>query len=368
MASAPGHAAERLEAVKRELTQLKAEKAAFIKQQQKTPYEFTQAATKVDITNRKCLSGHFGKVYALDWARDPNVCLSASNDGKLIIWNAYTSNKMAYVSLRSAWVMTCSVDKETDKMIACGGLDNQCSIYALPETKAVPSADDNKPKLELTGHDGYLSSCKFLPDGKMLTGSGDSTCGIWDLRSSSSNRKTFSDHSADVMTVAPKPDAMSDIFASGSCDMSVKIWDARSKSPCVNTLVGPRSDVNSVEWIPGTQSLAFGCDEGAIFLFDIRSPHKELNSFSDPSDTSCVTDISFSSTGRFIFAGYDTDKRNVKVWETICKADEGMHVLGASAGGGDKSVHTQRVSCLGVNSSGTALATGSWDQQIYVWA
>lgn len=37
---------------------------------------------------RRTLKGHFGKVYAMHWSGDSQHLVSASQDGKLIVWNA----------------------------------------------------------------------------------------------------------------------------------------------------------------------------------------------------------------------------------------------------------------------------------------
>jgi WD40 repeat protein len=39
------------------------------------------------------VQGHFGKVYSMHWASDSVQLVSASQDGKLIVWNAFTTNK-----------------------------------------------------------------------------------------------------------------------------------------------------------------------------------------------------------------------------------------------------------------------------------
>jgi len=38
---------------------------------------------------RRTLKGHFGKVYALHWSGNGHDIVSASQDGKLIIWNSH---------------------------------------------------------------------------------------------------------------------------------------------------------------------------------------------------------------------------------------------------------------------------------------
>ncbi len=80
---------------------------------------------------RRVLKGHFGKIYAMDWSGDSINLVSASQDGKLIVWNGLTTNKVQAIPLRSSWVMTCAFEKTQNQLIAYGGLDNLCSIQQL---------------------------------------------------------------------------------------------------------------------------------------------------------------------------------------------------------------------------------------------
>ena len=79
------------------------------------------------------------------------------------------------IPLRSSWVMTCCFEQSAGNMVACGGLDNLCSIYQLGS----PNAQNMRASHELTAHDGYLSCCRFLDERNILTSSGDSTCIYW---------------------------------------------------------------------------------------------------------------------------------------------------------------------------------------------
>ena len=153
---------------------------------------------------RRLLKGHFGKVYALHWSRktlddDSGVqILSASQDGKLIVWNGHSTNKVQAIPLRSSWVMTCAYEPTKGKMVACGGLDNMCSIYALGD----PSM--TRATRELAAHDGYLSCCRFIDESQILTSSGDSTCILWDIERADA-KVHFNDHGGDVMSLAIHP-------------------------------------------------------------------------------------------------------------------------------------------------------------------
>jgi len=47
------------------------------------------------------------------------------------VWNGITTNKVQAIPLRSSWVMTCAFEDKDNELVACGGLDNLCSIYNL---------------------------------------------------------------------------------------------------------------------------------------------------------------------------------------------------------------------------------------------
>jgi WD40 repeat protein len=89
---------------------------------------------KLGIKNRRVLKGHFAKIYAMHWCDNEGdvgkQLVSASQDGKLIVWNAQSTNKVHAIPLRSSWVMTCAFSPVGNR-VACGGLDNICSIYNL---------------------------------------------------------------------------------------------------------------------------------------------------------------------------------------------------------------------------------------------
>lgn len=63
-------------------------------------------APKVKITTKKLMKGHLNKVNSVHYSGDSRHCVTGSLDGKLIIWDTYTGNKMQIIPLRSAWVMS----------------------------------------------------------------------------------------------------------------------------------------------------------------------------------------------------------------------------------------------------------------------
>ena len=60
---------------------------------------------------RRTLKGHFGKVYAMHWSGNGTDLVSASQDGKLIVWEAMQNVKTQAIPLRSSWVMACAFEQ-----------------------------------------------------------------------------------------------------------------------------------------------------------------------------------------------------------------------------------------------------------------
>ncbi|KAE8260482.1 hypothetical protein A4X13_0g292 [Tilletia indica] len=299
---------------------------------------------RIVMKPRRTLKGHLAKIYAMHWSADKRHLVSASQDGKLIVWDAYTTNKVHAIPLRSSWVMTCAY-APSGNWVACGGLDNICSIYNLRGREG-----SAKVARELSAHTGYLSCCRFLSDRQILTSSGDMSCMLWDIEAGVKTHE-FTDHTGDVMSISLAPDP--NIFVSGACDATAKVWDIRLQR-AVQTFSGHESDINAVQFFPSGAAFATGSDDASCRLFDLRAD-RELNQFTHDNILCGITSVAFSVSGRVLFAGYDDYLCNV--WDTL-KGDR-VGVLAA---------HENRVSCLGVSADGMALCTGSWDSKLLVWA
>jgi guanine nucleotide-binding protein G(I)/G(S)/G(T) subunit beta-1 len=222
------------------------------------------------MKTRRTLKGHLAKIYAMHWSTDRRHLVSASQDGKLIIWDAYTTNKVHAIPLRSSWVMTCAY-APSGNYVACGGLDNICSIYNLNSNRDGPT----RVARELSGHSGYLSCCRFINDRSILTSSGDMTCMKWDVETGSKVTE-FADHLGDVMSISINP-TNQNTFVSGACDAFAKLWDVRA-GKAVQTFAGHESDINAIQFFPDGHSFVTGSDDATCRLFDIRAD-RELNQY-----------------------------------------------------------------------------------------
>ncbi|KAM7373654.1 hypothetical protein PAMP_008491 [Pampus punctatissimus] len=158
---------------------------------------------RVQLKQRKNLKGHLAKIYAMHWAADSRQMVSASQDGKLLVWDCFTGNKLVAVPLKSAWVMSVAF-APSGNLVASGGLDNICTVYNI-------KAASPKTVRELDAHTGYLSCCRFLSDTEIITASGDTTCCLWDLET---GKQKFFPNGHAIIT--------------GSDDCTCKMYDLRS--------------------------------------------------------------------------------------------------------------------------------------------
>lgn len=301
----------------------------------------------LNIKPRRVLKGHQGKVLCSDWSLDKRHIVSSSQDGKMIIWDAFTTNKEHAVTMPTTWVMACAY-APSGTMVACGGLDNKVTVYPLSLDEDVSSK-----KKAVGTHTSYMSCCLFPnSDQQILTGSGDSTCALWDVECSQL-LQSFHGHTGDVMAIDQCPSETGNTFVSAGCDRQALIWDMRT-GQCVQAFEGHESDINTVKFYPSGDAIATGSDDSTCRLFDLRAD-REVAVYTKPSIIFGVNSVDFSVSGRLLFAGYND--YTVNVWDSLkCVR---MSVLYG---------HENRVTCLKVSPDGTALSTGSWDFTLRVWA
>lgn len=296
------------------------------------------------MKTKRTLKGHLAKIYAMHWSTDRRHLVSASQDGKLIIWDAYTTNKVHAIPLRSSWVMTCAY-APSGNYVACGGLDNICSIYNLNQNRDGPT----RVARELSGHAGYLSCCRFINDRSILTSSGDMTCMKWDIETGTKQIE-FADHLGDVMSISLNP-TNQNTFISGACDAFAKLWDIRA-GKAVQTFAGHESDINAIQFFPDGHSFVTGSDDATCRLFDIRAD-RELNvygvspangettwentvtdtwKYQSESILCGITSVATSVSGRLLFAGYDDFECKVRTNPTAGVCESGANIFLAGLG------------------------------------
>lgn len=135
-------AKNQLSTLKKSIRALKTEKAnGNIKQvKEKSNASGDGKKSNISLVIKKNLVGHFGKVICVDtfrnaerynnttdlsswcawWLLPCNRLVSASQDGKLFVWNGYSGFKLESIALPSAWVLSLSIEQEEGLRVASG--------------------------------------------------------------------------------------------------------------------------------------------------------------------------------------------------------------------------------------------------------
>lgn len=135
-------------------------------------------------------------------------------------------------------------------------------------------------------------------------------------------------HTAAVSQVRISPDGR--WIASASADGTVKIWDAETGAH-LNTLVGHMAGVSCVAWAPDSNTLATGSDDKAIRLWD-RITANPAHACGDGGKGNAGAETRGGRTGRAPLLG-----------------------------------HHNYVYCLAFSPKGNVLASGSYDEAVFLW-
>jgi WD40 repeat protein len=144
--------------------------------------------------------------------------------------------------------------------------------------------------LTLQGHNGYVETVKFSPDGHhLISASRDRTVKFWNIAG----------HTGVVNAVAFGPDGKT--LATGSSDRTAIIWDVSGNYPRLrHTLRGHTDQVYRVAFDAEGKRLATAGFDNRVMLWDVESGAK-IKILKKHEDQ--LRDVAFSPDGRFLASG-----------------------------------------------------------------
>jgi len=315
--------------------------------------------TRLGLAQR--LQGHEGRIFSLSWAGPGSsanpaalyTLASVSVTGEVSIWNTRKGTAVAkgVITGEDSWLMTCAFEKQSSSLLGIGGRTGKCWLFTVACRHAEVTMEV-QPRVSFQPHPNYLSALDFPGPAELLTASGDCTCRLWSVNSTSAPVTEFKSHTEDVISLSVCP-LNPALFLSGSCDRTVKLWDMRSGGKARRSFDWHSADVNSVCFFPNSiYTYASACSDGCMFVWDIRAirPIGLYNWSHSP-----ISALAVSMSGRLIISANEDGE--IAVSDTLNGA-ETVQRLGE---------HQAKVTELEVSPDGATIASCGFDREVLLF-
>ncbi|KAJ1847067.1 hypothetical protein IWW55_006195 [Coemansia sp. RSA 2706] len=196
---------------------------------------------------------------------DTSTFASASDDGRLIVWDARARHPAAVMDHRLP--LTSVAASACGTTVYSGSLDNAVTIWDMRTRSAVDS---------LRGHSGTVMGLSVSPrTGNYLASTSlDNTVRLWDLRPYSKllNRCervfTGAPHGFEMNLIRPAFDKDEMMVASGSADRTLTIWGLRS-GEIRYKLPGHKGCVTQADFHPREPVVLSGSVDRSMFVGEL---------------------------------------------------------------------------------------------------
>jgi WD40 repeat protein len=180
--------------------------------------------------------------------------ISSSADCSVRVWDMDSQNCMHTLHGHTGWVHSIISDMGLHQNIDLDFVDDY--LNQLPSSPKDEPSSSSRSDTDVVDH--FEDICPFV-----ISGSGDSTVRIWDLRKNKEAVQVLEGHNAGVLIVRCDQSSI----VSGSVDRTIKLWD-RETGKCTQTLKN-ESYVKTLQFL--SYALISGGGDGVMKLWDLRS-------------------------------------------------------------------------------------------------
>jgi RNA polymerase sigma factor (sigma-70 family) len=283
---------------------------------------------------------HGGKwIRSVAFSPDGKTVLSGGEDHAVHLWDVATGKRIR--TLQGGPAVAFSPDGKT--VASAGGEDGTVCLW---------DAADGKEIRILRGHQKWISSVVFSPDGKTVASGGkDGTVRLWETATGKEIR-TLKRHDG-VTHVAFSPDGKT--VASGGRNNTVRLWETATgkKIRDLKRHQGKEDGIVSVAFLPDGKTLASaGWDDSTVHLWEIATG-KEIRTLRGHQGP--ITNIVSSPDGKIVVsAGWDDSR--VCLWEVA--TGKKIHTLRGQGWQGD-------VQTVAFSPDGKTLTSGGYTVRLW---
>lgn len=215
-----------------------------------------------DCENYGVLQGHKSAILDLQWSRDSEILYSASADTHLASWDLTSGTRIRRYIGHEEVVNTMDISRRGEELLVSGSDDSTIGIWDPRSKHAVDYIQTDFPITALA-----ISSA----GNEIYSGGIDNDIRVWDLRKKAVVYSMLG-HGDTVTSLRVSPDSQS--LLSYSMDSTVRTWDIRPFAPTerhIRTLdgatVGSEKNLLRASWDSDGKKIAAASGDGTVVVW-----------------------------------------------------------------------------------------------------
>ena len=294
-----------------------------------------------DEVRQRVLQGHVDVINALCLSRDGRYLASASHDKTVIIWDVRQGRALHRLEGHNDWVLSVSFSPD-GSMLASSGADADKTVKFWNVQQGTLSGELSWQ------HSDAITAVAFSPSGRLFASASFGVVKLWDTSTWQLSRSLEYDEAIYNLSFNPSGSL---IAVSGS--QAVQIWRANS-GVAMQSLRGEHEDsVRGIAFHPDGKTIATGAEDAdkSIKLWDI-SLGNAFRTFK--GHNAGVLSLAFHPQGKLLASG--SRDRSIRLWDVSSQTQV------SSLKGHDDAVRS-----LAFHPSGNALISAGQDRNLFLW-